>query len=148
MSKVDSEKHSQAIQIHLGILQTITSRMAGNSTSCKTFCITLVSAILVIVADKGKPNYAFIAVIPILLFFFLDTYYLGLEKAFRERYKDFVMKYHRDDLVVEDMYDVAPKGGLAGHMVDAVTSWAVLPFYSVLLLMVYLAWSIVIPAAK
>lgn len=85
------------------------------------------------------------AIIPVVLFMSMDTYYLGLEKAFRERYKDFVLKYHGDDLLVEDMYDVAPLGGLAGHMVSAFHSFAVLPFYMTLAAMVILAWSVVIP---
>jgi len=140
--------HSQAIQTHLGILQGIIQRMASNSGSCKSYCVTLVSAILVIVADKGKPNYAFIAGIPVVLFMAMDTYYLGLEKSFRERYKDFVLKYHADDLLVEDMYEVAPLGWLAGHMVAAFRSFAVLPFYLTLAAMVILAWSVVIPVKK
>jgi len=58
------KENSQAVQAHLGITQSVIQRMAANSASCKTWCITLVSAILVIVADKGKPQYAFIALIP------------------------------------------------------------------------------------
>ncbi|MBI4913095.1 MAG: hypothetical protein HY823_10190 [Acidobacteria bacterium] len=130
----------------MGILQGIIQRMASNSGACKAYCVTLVSAILVIVADKGKPQYALIAGIPILLFLALDTYYLGLEKAFRERYKDFVLKYHGDDLVIQDLYEVAPLGGLAGHMVAAFRSFAVFPFYLTLAGMVYAAGRIVIPA--
>jgi hypothetical protein len=42
-----------------------------------------VSAILVIAADKGKPQYTLIGVIPTFLFLVLDTYYLSLEKRFR-----------------------------------------------------------------
>ncbi len=148
MTKIDCDKHSQAIQTHLGILQGITSRMAANCNSSKAFCVTLVSAILVIVADKGKPDYALIAVIPILLFYFLDAYYLGLEREFRDKYIAFVRKYHKDDLVIEDMYDVSPPKGVSVLKVEAFVSWAVLPFYGVLLLMVVLAKSIVIPVAK
>lgn len=146
MNAIKVGDHAQAIQTHLGILQNIIQRMASNSGSCKSYCVTLVSAILVIVADKGKPNYAFIAGIPVVLFLALDTYYLGLEKAFRERYKDFVLKYHKDDLVIQDLYEVAPLGGLAGHMVAAFRSFAVLPFYLTLSGMVYMAWSVVIPS--
>ena len=74
---------SPSVQIHLNILQGVIERMASNSNSSKAWCITIVSAILVVVADKGKPDYAYIAFIPTLLFFALDTYYLALEKGFR-----------------------------------------------------------------
>ena len=54
---------SPSVHAHLSILQSVIQRMASNSTSCKTWFITVVSAILVIVADKGKPNFAFIALV-------------------------------------------------------------------------------------
>ena len=49
------DETSPSIQTHLGISQGVIQRMADNSTSSKAWCITIVSAILVIVADKGKP---------------------------------------------------------------------------------------------
>lgn len=55
MTNTSHKENSQAIQTHLEITQSVIQRMAVNSASCKTWCITLVSAILVIVADKGKP---------------------------------------------------------------------------------------------
>lgn len=85
---------STSVQSHLTILQNVIQRMASNSTACKTWCITLVSAVLVIVADKGKPDYAFISFLPIIVFAFLDAYYLTLERSFRVRYDDFVNKLH------------------------------------------------------
>ena len=55
--------------------------MAENSRSCKVWCVTLVSAVLVLVARTEKPEYALIALIPAVLFLILDTYYLALERA-------------------------------------------------------------------
>ncbi len=73
-SENEFKENSQAVQAHLSITQAVIQRMAANSASCKAWCITLVSAILVIVADKGKPHYALIAVIPNVLFLVLDAY--------------------------------------------------------------------------
>ena len=73
-----------SIQSHLTMLQSIIQRMAGNAASCKTWCITLVSAIVVAVADKGHPQLLWIALLPIPVFAALDVYYLALEKSFRE----------------------------------------------------------------
>jgi len=50
----DFKENPQVVQSHLTILQAVIQRMASNSASSKTWCVTLVSAILVIVADKGK----------------------------------------------------------------------------------------------
>lgn len=68
--KKKSDINSQAVQSHLSITQSVIQRMATNSSSCKAWCITVVSAILVIVADKGKSQYAYIAIIPNILFLF------------------------------------------------------------------------------
>ncbi len=36
------EPDSPAVQTHLSLIQAVIARMAGNSRSCKTWCITLV----------------------------------------------------------------------------------------------------------
>jgi hypothetical protein len=113
--------------------------MASNSTSSKAWCITLVSAILVIVADKGKPNYAWLAVIPTMLFLVLDAYYLALEKGFRDAYNGFIDKLHRGGVQPSDLYAVAPSGSIAKQFLRSLVSFAVWPFYLTLLLMIYLA---------
>lgn len=100
------KENAQAVQAHLGIMQSVIQRMAANSTSCKAWCIALVSAILLIVADKGKPQYALIAIIPTTLFLVLDAYYLSLESGFRESYNLFIEKLHNGELVASDLYCV------------------------------------------
>src|SRR5713101_5141714 len=119
---------SPSVQAHLGILQSVIQRMAGNSTSCKAWCITVVSAILVIVADKGKPNFAFIALVPTFLFLALDAYYLALEKAFRASYAEFVKKLHAGLATAEDLYAVTPKGSYSKHQLKALASFSVWGF--------------------
>ena len=118
---------SPSVQSYLAILQGVISRMATNSASCKTWCITIVSAILVVVADKAKPDYALISLIPIILFLLLDSYYLGLERAFRDLYNSFIKKLHEDAAVVEDTFIVSPGGG-TGHII----SLALKSFFSIL----------------
>ena len=71
MEEKRADINSQAVQSHLSITQSVIQRMATNSSACKAWCITVVSAILVIVADKGKSQYAYIAIIPNILFFVL-----------------------------------------------------------------------------
>ena len=116
---------SPSVQAHLAILQSVIQRMATNSTSCKTWCITVVSAILVIVAGQGKPDFAFIALVPTLLFLALDAYYLALEKAFRASYTAFVKKLHSGVAKAEDLYAVEPVGGYSKHQLQALKSFSV-----------------------
>src|SRR2546426_12383360 len=95
---------SPAVQAHLSIAQSVIQRMATNSASSKAWCITLVSAILVIVANKDKPDYTWLAAIPTFLFLALDAYYLSLERGFRNSYNTFVGRLH-------NFFIVAPEGG-------------------------------------
>ena len=137
-------ENSRSVQAHLSFLQSVIQRMATNSTSCKTWCITVVSAILVIVADRGKPNFAFIAVVPTLLFLALDSYYLALEKAFRASYADFVKKLHSGVAKAEDLYAVAPMGSYSGHQVQALKSFSVWGFYVTLFVLIELTRLVVL----
>ncbi len=118
--------------------------MAGNSTSCKAWCITIVSAILVLIADKGKPELAWLALLPSVLFLALDAYYLALEKAFRTSYNAFVKKLHSGLVHVEDVYSVFPKGNMSRHQVEALRSFSVWGFYGALMILVILAKELVL----
>ena len=135
---------SPSVQTHLGFLQGVIERMAANSTSAKAWCITIVSAILVIVADKNKPDYAFLALIPTILFVALDAYYLAMEKGFRNAYNRFVKKVHEGTLKVDDLYSVRPEGGASKLQWEAFKSFSVWGFYLVLLIMILLARSLVL----
>jgi len=130
---------SQAVQSHLEIIQSVIQRMATNSTSCKTWCITLVSAILVIVAEKGKTQLVPIAFIPTLLFLVLDTYYLALESMFRLSYDLFIEKLHAGNLQGPDLYNVTPNGKMAKAFFLSLFSFSIWPFYIVLTIMIFLA---------
>jgi carbon starvation protein CstA len=135
---------SPSVQAHLGILQSVIQRMATNSNNAKTASITIVSAILVIVADKGQPDYAWIALIPNILFMALDTYYLALEKGFRETYNNFVCKLHRGEATFSDLYFVSPSGHQSKHQREALRSFSIWGFYVTLLLLIIIARSVVI----
>lgn len=135
---------SPSVQAHLGILQSVIQRMASNSASCKAWSITVVSAVLVIVADKAKPNFALIAFLPTLLFFALDSYYLALEKAFRASYADFVRKLHSSMVKPEDLYAVVPMGRDFKHLICAVTSFSIWGFYGMLVILIELARRVVL----
>jgi hypothetical protein len=141
---VKLDETSPSVQAHLGILQNVIQRMAANSTSSKAWCITLVSAILVIVADKGKPQFELIALIPTILFFALDAYYLALEKGFRNSYNNFIRKIHNGSATADDLYSVAPTGNQTSLQIAALKSFSVWGFYLTLIGMIFITKSIVI----
>lgn len=126
---LDIDPDSASIQTHLGIMQNVVQRMASNSSSCKAWCVTLVAAVLVIVSDKGNASYAWIALLPVVVFAGLDAYYLALEKAFRNSYNSFVVKLRRNQVTEDDLYSVAPKGNMSALQFEALKSFSVWGFY-------------------
>ena len=142
-SQLDHE--SLAVQKHLDIMQGVITRMAENSRSCKVWCITLVAATLVLVARTGEPKHALIALVPILLFLFLDSYYLALERAFIASQNAFVGKLHRNQLALTDLFKIAPLGmgwRLVGRCL--LGSVSILPFYVLVASTVLLAWLVIL----
>mgnify|MGYP003146532538 FL=1 len=125
--QIDPETAS--IQTHLGIIQNVIQRMSANSTNCKAWCVTLVAAVLVIIADKGKPDYAWIALLPTVVFLALDAYYLALEKGFRNSYNQFVSKLRAGSLTEKDLYSVMPVGNMSKLQFEAAKSFSVWGFY-------------------
>lgn len=133
---IDINPESVSIQTHLGILQNVIQRMASNSSASKAWCVTLVSAVLVIVADKGKPDYAYIAFLPTLVFAALDAYYLALENAFRNAYNEFISRLHNKALTEDDLYSVAPKGNMSALQWKSFKSFSVWGFYASLAVLI------------
>jgi len=73
---------------HLEFIQNVITRMNTNSFQIKGWSIVIVSALLAIYAST-KDNYFFlVAVLPTLIFWFLDAYYLNQERKFRGLYND------------------------------------------------------------
>ena len=142
----DLDVDSPAIQTHLNIVQGVIQRMAENSRSCKLWCVTLVAATLVLVARTGEPQHSLIALAPTMLFLVLDSYYLALERAFRNSYNAFVGDLHRGELAQSAVFRVAPTGMgwlLVGRCL--LGSVSILPFYLLVTATVLLAWLLVLP---
>jgi hypothetical protein len=131
---------SNAVQHYLDALQNVISRMASNSATCKNWCVTIVSAIVVIVADKGSPSFVWIALIPILLFGFLDAYYLAQERGFRATYQNFVNRLHSGHAIAIELFYISPQPGfsIAAETLRALSSFSIYPFYITLIGMLIL----------
>src|SRR5436305_10978591 len=56
---------SESARAYLTLLQGVITRMAGNSTSCKTWCVTIVSAIFALALDKNKPQSILVGFLPV-----------------------------------------------------------------------------------
>ena len=135
---------SQEVIAHLTIMQGVIARMAENSRSCKVWCVTLVAAVLVLLARTGEPQHALIALGPAVLFYMLDAYYLALERGFRDSYKAFVCKLHKGQ-EPSGIYSVERTGStVLGTLLAMFNSFSVLPFYAIVVGTVLLAWRVIL----
>jgi len=144
MPEYQYNENSQAIQSHLSLTQSVIQRMSSNSAACKAWCITLVSAVLVIVADKGIPQYAMLAFLPTALFLTLDTYYLALEGMFIKSYNTFIDKLHEGKIDAKDLYIIRPSGNSFYSFWSAIISFSIWPFYLTLIILIIIVKLIVI----
>ena len=112
---------STSVQTHLNIMQGVIQRMAENSRACKFWCVTIVSATLVLVARTERPEYALIALVPAALFLILDAYYLALERRFRSSYSKFLDELHRSELTPSDLFRVQPRDGAFSTFASSLT---------------------------
>lgn len=136
---------SSAVQAHITIMQEVIQRMAENSRSCKTWCITIASAVLILVVRIEKPCYVLLALIPTVMFLLLDTYYLALERNFRKSYQTFVEKLHKGKPIANELYVVSPTGSIVRQFFSSLSSFSIWLFYFTLALMIAAAWYVMIP---
>ncbi len=131
---------SLAVHEHIKMYQGIIERMAKNSASSKQWCVALISAIFALVAEKGKVDFAIIAIFPLVLFAFLDTYYLAMERKFVDANNKFLDKLAQQNITVSDLFRVKPeRGALPKAMWSAFWSPATYPFYFGLLALLGIA---------
>lgn len=91
-------KENSAVQAHINMLQGVINRMASNSTNCKTWAVTILSAMLVLyVDDKIKDDDLWICYMPVILFLFLDCFYLGWERQLIKKQTSLVDKINNGD---------------------------------------------------
>lgn len=129
------------MQGYLSMLQGIINRMAGNSASCKTWTVTLVTALLVLVVEKDirLPN-PYLCLLPIVLLFLLDCYYLGLERITIGIQTDFLSRLSEDsEMYMKQLYDVSKlrsKKLQICETIGAIFSFSTIPFYGLVVVIV------------
>ena len=129
-----SEKmETSAVQAHISMLQGIINRMSANSANCKTWTIAIITALLVFIADENNSfNDIRICAIPILLFYMLDSFYLGIERYVINQQKEVLDKARRDEDYVYSMFILKKQDNRACATLDAMFSFSTMPFYALL----------------
>jgi len=123
---------SPSVQTHILAKQGIISRMSSHSAACKTWCMTLVAAIAALGISAESTRIVLVGLLPTLILFVLDAFYLSLERDFREMYDQFVDSLAAGEIDASDLFKMKPPNGLlhrlkaTGKAFGSVSVW---PFY-------------------
>lgn len=72
---------------HLELVQAVVTRLGQNSFTVRGWSVTVVSVLFALIASKdAPPAAALITLVPTLVFWGLDAYYLRQERLFRKLY--------------------------------------------------------------
>lgn len=72
---------------HLSMIQAIVERMSNNSFKLKEWSVLVMIAVFSFASDDNTKA-VIITLVPLIVFWFLDTYYLMLERKYRKLYDD------------------------------------------------------------
>lgn len=72
---------------YLEMIENAIERMSSNSFQLKGWSVTLVGVIGALSANGSDKRFLVLAFIPLIAFYFLDSYYLQMERKYTELYK-------------------------------------------------------------
>ena len=98
--EIKKEIPKEFVVKEIEIIQETIKRMASNSFIVKGWAITLVVATLLL---RGRSYQVFIAFIPLLVFWFLDSYFLWQERMYRKLYEWVIKNRSKTDEYLFDM---------------------------------------------
>lgn len=130
------------VQHYINYLESIINRMASNSANCKNWLLAIIAGCMAMQPTiQSVVEKIWLAYPLVILFCFLDSYYLGCEKYFRNMMGDFVKKVRENDNKYrENLYNFENrtikddiKSVKAGFF--SIATW---PFYGTLFIIVVL----------
>jgi hypothetical protein len=122
---------------HLTMIQGVITRMAGNSFTLKTLAVTLTAGIVALLGAIPQPSpvYGLAALLPILVFWWLDARYLQLERLYRRLY-DAVRTGEADASFSMDARAYRPQEASVARIA---VSWSVIGIYPALIVVLVVA---------
>lgn len=94
---------------HLDYLQTAIGRMASQSFLVKGWSVTLAAAALGLAVKENHRAFALIGMLPVAILWWLDAYFLALERGFRGLYREAAERALRQQPPTFDMSPGAPR---------------------------------------
>ncbi|WP_371367656.1 hypothetical protein SRRS_15130 [Sporomusa rhizae] len=137
---MDKDNLERVMIEEIKLVQDITKRMSGNSFLIKGWTLTLVVAALLFKVDHKVVNQVPLACIPLVMFWFLDTYYLRQEKLFR-RLHCWIIKHRLN--TSEYLFDFSTSRfeNEVPNFWKVAVSKTLLPFYGLIALLIYIYWA-------
>lgn len=129
---------------HLEFIQGVVNRLASASFRMKGWSVVLVSALLVLSARAPSFEPGLVSLVPVLVFWGLDGYFLSQERLYRDLYDVVRQRAEKD---IDFSMDVATlrAGRLwSGDWCSAVRSRTLWPFYGMLALLAVLS-TVILP---
>lgn len=117
---------------HLNMIQQVITRMGSNSFSLKGWTVGMIVAIYAF-AGNNAHKAVIITLIPLIVFWILDSYYLTLERKFRALYNNVRLKNDNDinfDMNFNNI-DINMKELKKYVFTNVFVSKTILPFYLV-----------------
>jgi hypothetical protein len=118
--------------------------MNTNSFQIKSWSVTITVALLALYASNGNARYLLIAIVPTIVFWFLDSYYLQQERKFRGVYNDAAKITDIDNRKHIKLFDMPInnyKGGKYAYL-NVLCSHTILTFYLIHVILLLIGWFI------
>ena len=126
---------------HLELIQGVVNRIATDSFRVKGWTVVLVTALFLLLAIEDRLDVGYIALVPVLVFWGLDGYYLWQERLFRALY-DHVRVV--DESEIDFSMDAnAFRSGWKHSWFGSTLSITLVPFYGALIIAIALVVFIV-----
>ena len=120
---------------HLEFIQATVNRLSTNSFLLKGWSVVLVSALFVLSGKESNQKFAWLALIPAVVFWGLDGYFLWEERLYRQLY-DQVRR--RGPSKIDFSMDTRDFLDDVGGWLKAVFSKTLIPFYGVIIAAIFL----------
>ena len=125
MTTISPEKLSDMRIKHLEMVQSVVARIAGQGATLKNYCITLTTAICGFAISLQKPFVGLLALLPITMFWLLDTQYLRIERRLRRLFDEVRSK----DWGAVPTFEIALRTAPEVAFAAVLWSWSIVSFY-------------------
>lgn len=124
---------------HLEMVQRVIDRMAQNSFYLKGWSVTIVAAVFILVARTNNYGWLWIALLPCLSFWWLDSFFLKMERLYKALFDSVRLGTNEDGPYSMNVTSFA---AIAGSQFQVAWSKTLRIFHGGLLLLVVVAIAI------